>query len=225
MPSSLMYTNISEKQESTWIVRLKEFANKPCASFPKSKPCFPHLAYYSVLKMQAANSSKHWCIFTISHGTTSQKAIILICLYAQMHITLLFKFWYHTWSKVKLSLGLITYHMGKWRYSSTHSNLCTIKEVCDQFHAPATSPHRETVPSTIDEEAACTPQPVWTFGGHKNVLSLPVVEIRFLSCSAHSLFSMLTNICMFISDILCYLHMATAAMQDQCFHKISFSLL
>jgi len=124
-----------------------------------------------------------------------------------------------------LSLGLITYHMGKWRYSSTHSNLCTIKEVRDQFHAPATSPHMETVPSTTEKEAAWTPQPVWTFGEDKNVLSLRGVEIRFLSCPAHSLFSMLTNICMFIPDILCYLHMAAAAMQEQCFHKISFSVL
>lgn len=149
MPSSLMYTKISEKQECTWIVRLKELANRPSASFPKPKPCFPHLAYYSTLKMQAASSSKR-CIFTISHSTTSQKTIILICLNAQVHITLLFKFWDHTWSRVKLSLGLITYHTGKWRYSSTHSNLCTIKEVHDQFHVPATSPHRETIPSTIE---------------------------------------------------------------------------
>lgn len=124
-----------------------------------------------------------------------------------------------------MSLGLITCHMGKCRYSSTHSNLCTIKEVCDQFHAPATSRHRQTVPSTIEEEATWTPQPVWTFGGDKNVFSLPGVEIRFLGCPAHSLFSMLTNSCMFIPDILYYLHMATAPMQEQCFHKISFSVL
>jgi len=114
---------------------------------------------------------------------------------------------------------------GKWRYISTHSNLCTIKEVHDQFHAPVTSLHSETVPITIEEEAAWTPQPVWTFGGDKNVLSLPGVEIRFLSCPAHSLFSMLTNICMFIPDILCYLHMPTAAIQEQRFHKIPFSVL
>jgi len=69
---------------------------------------------------------------------------------------------------------------GKWRYISTHSNLCSIKEVHDQFHAPATSLHSETVPITIEEEAAWTPQPVWTFGGDKNILSLPGVEIRFL---------------------------------------------
>lgn len=129
MPSSLMYTNKSEKQESTWIVSIKELANRLGASFPKPKSCFPHLAYYSTLNMQTANSSKCWCIFTISHSTTSQKTIILICLYAQVHVTLLFKFWCHTWSKVKLSLGLITCHMGKWRYISTHSNLCSIREV------------------------------------------------------------------------------------------------
>jgi hypothetical protein len=197
-----MYTNISEKQESTWIVGVKELANRLGASFPKPKPCFPHLAYYSTLNMRAASSSKHWCIFTISHSTTSQKTIILICLYAQVHTTLLFKFWCHTWSTVKLSLGLITCHMGSGGIFPLILTSAVLRRYMISFMPEPLHSTGKQSPLQLKRRLH-GPHSQWTFGGDKNVLSLPGVELRFLSCPAHSLFSMLTNICMFIPDILC----------------------